>query len=58
MQTKRRGYAGASSALGADFGIDWAKRLVKRNAAGMPVSQQELRIARELLKNTGRKNGA
>ena len=50
MLAKARNKYGAPANLGAQFGIDWAKRLVRRMKQGLPVNGDELKVARAILK--------
>lgn len=45
----QRNSFGASSRVGAQFGLDWARRIAKRNSQGMPVNRDELKTARRIL---------
>lgn len=48
-EAHQRNAFGASSKLSVQFGIDWAKRLVKRHKQGMPVNRDELKTACNIL---------
>ena len=50
MLAKARGKSGAPAGLSGQFGIDWAKRLVRRMKQGLPVNSDELKVARAILK--------
>lgn len=45
----QRNSFGASSRFGAQFGLDWAKRITKRSSQGMPVNGEDLKTARRIL---------
>jgi len=46
---------GASATLGGQFAGDWAKSIVYRHdVKKMPVSKQDLAIARQILRQKGR----
>lgn len=49
MLAKARNKYGAPANLGAQFGIDWARRLVRRMRQGLPVNGDELKVARAIL---------
>jgi hypothetical protein len=48
-EAHQRNAFGASSKLSVQFGIDWAKRLVRRMKQGLPVNGDELKVARAIL---------
>lgn len=48
-EAHHRNSFGASSRISAQFGLDWAKRTVKRSEQGMPVNRDDLKTARRIL---------
>lgn len=48
-EIKTRNAFGASNRASAQIGIDWAKRMVKRSNQGLPVSREELRVAKRIV---------
>lgn len=47
-EAHQRNKFGASSRVGVQFGLDWAKRITKRSNQGMPVNRDELKTARRI----------
>lgn len=48
-EAHHRNSFGASSRISAQFGLDWAKRTVRRSEQGMPVNRDDLKTARRIL---------
>lgn len=48
-EVHHRNTFGASSRVGAQFGLDWAKRITKRSNQGMPGNRDDLKTARRIL---------
>lgn len=49
----QRTHGGARADQSQQFGLDWARRVVRRHQSGLPVNKEELRLAQSIVKGRG-----